>query len=333
MHIEAFSRGKIHASPQENEDAFVLVPHHLYAVIDGATDRLGTRYNGIYAGRYAALLVKQTIEDLFMRHNRKLPDLAVLLTAINQRFQQAYRDHGILEQARDNATYRFTATLALVEQQADHIDLTLVGDSGIRISGSHLFQMTKDLDHITALLRQAGWKFLLRLDMDSDEREKASRLLCFQGLDFIAGADQSWFDNKAVAAIRSQAMAQAIHDLPHVPPSLILHLLDHGIVHGQHVYQNSEATCLGYAAIDGFDIPKSLIQTHRMASDQVHSIELFSDGYFNPPADFGISAWEASHREVERIDPAKVERWLGQKGTTPAQWTDDRTYLGIRSAL
>ena len=333
MQIEAFSRGKIHASPHENEDAFVLVPHHLYAVIDGATDRLGTRYNGMYAGRYAALLVKQTIEDLFMRHDRKLPELPVLLAAINQRFQVAYRDHGILEQARSNATYRFTATLALVEQHTDHVDLTLVGDSGIRINGTQLFQMTKDLDHITALLRQAGWQFLLRLYMNNDEREKASRLLCLQGLEFIASVDQNWFHEKAISDIRNQAMAQAVHDLPHVPAPLILHLLDHGILHGQHVYQNSEATCLGYAAIDGFDIPKSLIQTHQLPSDGIRCIELFSDGYFEPPANFGIAAWEASHQEVERIDPAKVLHWLGQKGTTPAQWTDDRTYLGIRLTL
>ena len=41
---------------------------------------------------------------------------------------------------------------------------------------------------------------------------------------------------------------------------------------------------------------------------------------------------DARHRRVEEKDPAKVLCWLGQKGTTPAQWTDDRTYLGILRA-
>ena len=81
--IEAFSCGKTHAAPQDNEDAFVLFPDRLYAVIDGATDRSGSRYNGMFAGRYAAMLVKQTIEDIFLRLDGKLPDFSELLHAIN----------------------------------------------------------------------------------------------------------------------------------------------------------------------------------------------------------------------------------------------------------
>lgn len=329
MQIEAFSRGKIHASPDDNEDAFVLVPGRFYAVIDGATDRLGTRYNGMYAGRYAALLVKQTLEEQCFRNGGWLPDLGIILEAINERFQLAYRDHGILEQARHNATYRFTATLVLAEHKGDQLALTLIGDSGIRINGSMQYQMTKDLDHVTAVLRQAGWQHLQTLPLADDEREAASRRLCFQGLGFLE-ADHPCFDTAARARIRDVALARACADLPHVPQPLIGHLLDHGIVHGQHVYQNNDTTCLGYAALDGFAIPAALIATHVLATDGVDSIELFSDGYFDPPDGFGVAAWEASHQAVERIDPAKVLRWLGQKGTTPAQWTDDRTYLGIK---
>ena len=331
--IEAFSRGKTHAAPHDNEDAFVLIPDCVYAVIDGATDRLGTRYNGMYAGRYASFLVKQTIEQEFAAHDRVLPELPVLLNAINRKFQTAYHQHGILEKARENATYRFTATLALVEQKTDHILLTNIGDSGIRINGTHTYQRSKPLDHITALLRQAGWQHLETLSMTAEEREQASRRLCFQGLGFLDENDSRWFDSNARATIRDKAFSQASADLPHVPKALIEHLLENGIVHGQHVYQNCEQTCLGYAAIDGFDIPAALIERHRIALDEIHRIELFSDGYFDPPASFGVEAWEDSHRRVEEKDPAKVLYWLGQKGTTPNQWTDDRTYLGVERIL
>lgn len=331
--IEAFSCGKTHASPQDNEDAFVLVPDRLYAVIDGATDRSGTRYNGMLAGRYASYLVKQTIEDVFLSHKGSLPAFPALLHAINLKIQAAYDAHGILDKARENATYRFTAALALVEQKGDDLDIYTIGDCGVRINATQTIRTTKDLDHITALLRQAGWHFLQNKPMGDEERELASRRLCMQGLRMSGAVDHALFDEKAVEGIFAEAYAQACADLPHVPVSLIRHLLEQGIIHGQHVYQNCEKTCLGYAAIDGFDIPSGLIGHQRLPLAGITSIELFSDGYFDPPADFGIAAWEQSHRRVEEKDPAKILIWLGPKGTTKNQWTDDRTYLGIKRTV
>ncbi|NDB69063.1 MAG: hypothetical protein EB015_13850 [Methylocystaceae bacterium] len=328
--IEAFSCGKIHGSPQENEDAFVLVPERVYAVIDGATDRSGTRYNGMFAGRYASFLVKQTIEQEFLKHKGNLPAFSELLHAINHKIQAAYDAHGFLDKARENATYRFSAALALIEQKEDHIQLYTIGDCGIRINLSETIHTTKDLDHITALLRQAGWQYLEGLSMSSEEHEQASRRLCMQGLKAIQKIDGDLFDKRALSQISEKAFSQVHADLPHVPEALIRHLLEQGIIHGQHIYQNCDKTCLGYAAIDGFDIPPDLIGSRRIALDEIKSIELFSDGYFNPPSEFGIAAWEESHRMVEEKDPAKVRLWLGPKGTTSTQWTDDRTYLGIK---
>ena len=48
MQIEAFSEGKHPAAQELNEDALVIIPGRAYAVIDGATDRSGRRYE---AGR------------------------------------------------------------------------------------------------------------------------------------------------------------------------------------------------------------------------------------------------------------------------------------------
>jgi Cu/Zn superoxide dismutase len=327
--IEVFSCGKTHAAPQDNEDAFVLFPDRLYAVIDGATDRSGSRYNGMFAGRYAATLVKQTIEEMFLRFDGKLPDFAALLHAINDKIQAAYQTHGILEKARANATFRFTAALALIEQTAESLHIHTIGDCGIRINGTQTIRMGKDLDHITALLRQAGWRHLETLPLDAQTREQASRRLCMRGLDFLEDEDRRFFDAAALTRIRDSAFAQVQADLPHVPVELITHLLRHGIIHGQHVYQNCTNTCLGYAAIDGFDIPMPLVGVSRIPLAGVDRIELFSDGYFDSPDGFGVAMWEESHRSVEAQDPAKVRLWLGPKGSTTSQWTDDRTYLGI----
>ena len=68
----------------------------------------------------------------------------------------------------------------------------------------------------------------------------------------------------------------------------------------------------------------------RLPRSDVRTIELFSDGYFKPGADFGVASWEEAFREVERDDPAKVTLYLSPKGSTATHWTDDRTYLGVR---
>lgn len=43
MLLEAFSQGKKFGHPEANEDSFVAIPGAGYAVIDGVTDRNGTR--------------------------------------------------------------------------------------------------------------------------------------------------------------------------------------------------------------------------------------------------------------------------------------------------
>jgi hypothetical protein len=40
-------------------------------------------------------------------------------------------------------------------------------------------------------------------------------------------------------------------------------------------------------------------------------------------------AWEASFREVERVDPEKIGRYAGVKGSEPGRHADDRTVIVI----
>lgn len=73
MQIECFSLGKRFASPEENEDAVVILPGRGYAVIDGVTDRSGRRFGAMRAGRFASSLVATAVtrfllaEDLSVR--------------------------------------------------------------------------------------------------------------------------------------------------------------------------------------------------------------------------------------------------------------------------
>jgi len=72
-------------------------------------------------------------------------------------------------------------------------------------------------------------------------------------------------------------------------------------------------------------VPDRYIEHRSFARAEVHSLELFTDGYFEPAKGFGVAQWEASFRAVEAADPHKIDRYISTKGTTSAALTDDRT--------
>ena len=63
----------------------------------------------------------------------------------------------------------------------------------------------------------------------------------------------------------------------------------------------------------------------------VRSIELFTDGYFEPAAEPSFAAWEAVFREVERLDPEKIGRYPSVKGSDSGHYAVDRTVIVIHA--
>jgi hypothetical protein len=329
MLIEAFSEAKVPSAPSSNEDRFVILPGRAFAVIDGVTDRLGTRYNGMLSGQYAATIVKETLEHALTRPDRPA-DTKALITILTQAIADAYKTHGILDTARTDWNHRFSATLAIALMGDETIDIALVGDSGIRINGSRILQVDKDLDLITSTLRQQAWPVIGTRTSDPAVQEKASRRVTWFGTRQPLEALAGMLDAQDLALIEQRAVTACTEALPHVPRGDIETLVRGGIVHAQGAYQNDASTILGYSALDGFEVPLSLVHFERLPRPEVRTIELFSDGYFKPGADFGVASWEEAFREVERDDPAKVTLYLSPKGSTTTHWTDDRTYLGVR---
>lgn len=329
MLIEAFTEAKVSSAPDTNEDRFVILPGRAYAVIDGVTDRLGTRYNGMLSGQYAASIVKEAIECALTGPNRPA-DTKALIAVLTQAIADAYREHDMLDAARTDCNYRFSSTLAVALMGEATIEIALVGDSGIRINGSRILQVDKDLDLITSTLRQKAWPVIGARTSDPEIQEKTSRRVTWFGTrqpheslaDILEPQDLAWIEERAVAA--------CVQALPHVPQSDIEALVRGGIVNAQGAYQNDASTILGYSALDGFEIPSSLVHFERIPRADVETIELFSDGYFRPGADFGVASWEEAFRDVEREDPSKVILYPSPKGSTAKHWTDDRTYLGVK---
>ena len=87
----------------------------------------------------------------------------------------------------------------------------------------------------------------------------------------------------------------------------------------QFEYQNNLQEPLGYGVIDGTETPSKYVKTFEYDLEKIHTIELFSDGYFDVPQEVLIEAWEKSFEKVEKEDPDKWKKYKSTKSK------DDRT--------
>jgi hypothetical protein len=325
IRLEASSLSRDPARAEANEDAFVVLPGRAYAVIDGVSDRTGTRYDGELSGRHAARLVAATLERLLLG---PAPPVEMIVPTLTAALHEAYLRHGTLAAAQESWGNRLCCTLALALLDGPRLHLVLVGDSGIRLDGRQVLQMDKDLDYITATLRSHAWHRVA--DPDPAVRDRVARQVSWKGLGQDSSVFAPDFSRADIAAIGDAAEAELVAALPHVPRADIVHLLNRGIVGGQGDYQNTADSVLGYACLDGFAVPRSLMQVSTIEARGVETVELFTDGYFDVGAEATLASWEARHAEVELEDPAKVGRFRSTKGSVPGRWSDDRTYVGVR---
>lgn len=329
MLIEAFSEAKNPAAPHANEDQIVILPGRAYAVIDGVTDRLGTRYDGMLSGQYAAVTVKRALEHMLSAPEARMDGLAIV-HALTADIAAAYKAHGTAEKVLGDWNLRLSAALALVLVQHETVDVILVGDSGVRINGEHVLRMEKDLDLITSNLRRQAWPVIGRKSTDPETQEQISRRVTWHGTRQPLAAVADVLDADDMALIESRAIAANREALPHVAQADIENLVRGGIVNAQGGYQNNASLQLGYPCIDGFEVPQQMIRIERFPRAEVSTVEIYSDGYFKPGDGFGVAAWEKAFAEAEREDPAKVHLYPSPKGSTASHWADDRTYLAVR---
>jgi len=329
MLIEAFSVAKDPSAPHANEDQLVILPGRAYAVIDGVTDRHGSRYDGMLSGQYAAVIVKRALEHMLSARDAPLDGIAIV-RALTAAIADAYKGHSIAERVESERNLRFSAALALVLVQAETVDVILVGDSGVRINGELTFRVEKDLDLITSILRQQAWPIIGRKTSDPEKQEQLSRRVTWHGTRQPLDAVADTLDADDLTRIESCAIAANLEALPHVARADIENLVRGGIVNAQGGYQNNASLQLGYPCIDGFEVPQHMIKIERLPRSEVQTVEIYSDGYFKPGEAFGVAAWEKAFAEAERDDPAKVLLYPSPKGSTSSLWADDRTYLGVR---
>jgi hypothetical protein len=328
MLIEAFTEAKDPSAPHTNEDRLVVLPGRAYAVIDGVTDRLGTRYDGMLSGQYAAMTVQRALEQMLSARDAPHDPVAIV-RALTATLASAYEAHGMAEKVRSDWNLRISAALALVLVQHETVDVVLVGDSGVRINGERILRVEKDLDLITSILRRQAWPVIGQKVSDPEKQEQVSRRVTWHGTRQPLAAVADTLDADDMALIESRAIAANVEALPHVPRADIENRVRGGIVNAQGGYQNNASLQLGYPCLDGFEVPPHMIKIERIQRSAVKTVEIYSDGYFKPGDGFGVAAWEKAFAEAEREDSAKVLLYLSPKGSTASLWADDRTYLGV----
>jgi hypothetical protein len=329
MRIEAFSEGKNQDDPGANEDAFLIVPGRGYAVIDGVTDITGRTVDGMRTGRVASRIVQQAAASFLVDAGRADARPEALIECASAALRAAYARLGILDECVADPARRFGATLTIAIDLGATFRFMLIGDSGLRLNGSEVVVVDSGLDLVTAALRQEAYRIVALAGGDLDARRRVSRACSFHGAGELHPDMQPWLDAARISELHEASLARCRTRLPEVPVDDLRRLLDRGIS-GQTRFQNNTASPLSYAVLDGFDIPMSLVGVRDRPRESVHSIELYSDGYFKPGATPEIKAWEASFAEVERADPEKIDAYPSVKGTVGRIRTDDRTVVIVR---
>jgi hypothetical protein len=326
MKIEAFSEGKDLDAPEANEDRFLVLPGSAYSVLDGATDITGRLYDGKRGGWHASRIAMQTVGNFVLDPAQRELVPERLIERISAAFNTAYAEFGILDSARGDPAFRFGATLTLAADLGETFRFVLIGDSGLRINGAEVFVIDSGLDLVTASLRVLSYRVVGEAGGSADDRARVGRACAFYGAAKLHPDMRPWLDEAKLRLVHERSLAWCRERLPAAPEADIRHLLDAG-VSGQARFANNTVSPLSYAVLDGFDIPLSLVQVFDRPRAALRTIELFTDGYFQPGAAPALSDWEAAFAEVERVDPEKIGRYPSVKGSGVRMNTDDRTVV------
>jgi len=319
MKIESCTTPKYRDLSQPGDDVLVVLPQCLYAVFDGATDTAGVSVQGESPGRLAARQAALAMVRYASAPGQGLATASDLMLAMNQSIASGLAAAGA-------GPVRAGTTAAIVEDAGDSLRFLMVGDSGIRINGTELLRMHKDIDLIFTAGRCAVFRLLQARGWVGDALEQQTRQLVFKGL---VQADPALLSAPDVAQLLALAQAACAPRLQPDAIAQVSQLLLAGIAGGQYGYCNRLGHSLGYAVLDGTHTQGPDVLSLSRRKSEVHSIELFTDGYLSCPVGTSVRDWEDEFFRVEAEDFHKCGAFAGVKGSTSTQFSDDRSVLTV----
>lgn len=320
MRIDCLSVSK-HLDPvKPGDDVPVILPGRIYAVLDGATDVNGSLIAGVGSGRFAALTGAAALAEMAGRPAESYSG-EDLIAAVNARLGAALKDWS----RRLGKTVGAATTLAAMEVVGDRYRFVLVGDSGIRINGGEVIQALKPVDDVMSAGRVLLHRLLKARGVSGEALEAQSRQGVFHGFDAAVPALISAEDAADLIAGARDKLAGDGFDAAVL--ALVEPMLRAGIAHGQYRHANDPDSVLGYASLDGGHAAGFGLKVFERPAREVHSVEIFTDGYLEVPEGTTLDAWEAVAARIEAEDPGKVLTHWGVKGSNAKQLFDDRTVL------
>lgn len=137
---------------------------------------------------------------------------------------------------------------------------------------------------------------------------------------YLQEREQDQLDAKARAEAIKLALSAGVpyKDAVHKGRETILPSLEQ-----QPLLWNNADHPQGFGYLNGSYVPNGFIQTYEFPMDEVHLLEIFSDGYFAIPDNTTIADWEAAYHAAMREDPDRYLKYPSTKSN------DDRAILRV----
>lgn len=313
MRLELFNRSKYRDGSAPGDDVPLIVPGAVYGVFDGATDPLGTVVDGIAAGRLAAMTVASEMAAIALDPvARSLPG-----TEIIKRLSAVLKARtGPL-----NLDVPPSTTLAVALDCGETWRFLLLGDSGIRLNGTEVHQHEKVIDYVSTVARVAVFKKLSNQNDDLDQVEMLTRRCIFLGFD--TAMSEGVLTTVQVSKIIDEAISTTgLHEFKKIVSGFLM-----GGIQKQFQFGNAVGNPLCFDTMNGTTPKQGELQDFERAAKDIITIEIFTDGYPSLPADVSVNAWETAFHAAEDLDFHKTGQYSTVKGSTSAEFYDDRSVV------
>jgi glycerophosphoryl diester phosphodiesterase len=141
--VEQFIQSRT-PNAEDCEDG-IFVNNHFVAVVDGATSKSGTKWNGKKSGKIAVELILSRLGELSADSGASLA-----MSELNKAIADWCKEKGVYEQLRDNPIERCVASVVIFSRAKNQI--WFVGDCQALVDGD-LFTNNKLIDDITSSTR------------------------------------------------------------------------------------------------------------------------------------------------------------------------------------